>query len=95
MEAFGYMEFTSLGLMGVAANTVRAFAIFWRELEDIGIVVNPAKTIALPPKGHALTAEEISLLERVDVYFVYRRRRRGDGGGCPDRHGRIRAEESS
>ena len=30
-------------------------------------MVNPAKTIALPPKGYAPRAEEISLLESVDV----------------------------
>ena len=30
-------------------------------------MVNPTKTVALPPKGHAPTAEDISLLERVDV----------------------------
>ena len=41
---------------------------------DIGTVVNPAKTVALPPKGHAPTAEEISLLENVDVSIT------GEGG---------------
>ena len=30
-------------------------------------MVNPAKTLALPPKGHAPTAQEFSLLESVDV----------------------------
>ena len=40
---------------------------FARELDDIRIVANPAKAVALPPKGHALTAEDISLLESVDV----------------------------
>ena len=49
------------------ANTVRAFAFLRRELDDIGIVVNPAKTVVLPPKGHAPMTGEISLLESVDV----------------------------
>ena len=31
------------------------------------MVVNITKTVALPPKGHAPTAEEISLLESVDI----------------------------
>ena len=54
----------SLGLMGVTANPVRAFAFLRRELDDTGIVVNPAKTVVLPPKGQAPTVEEISLLEK-------------------------------
>ena len=61
------MNDVSLGLMGVTANTVRVFAFVRRELDDIGIVVNPANTVVLPPKGHAPTAEEASLLERGDV----------------------------
>ena len=57
----------SLDPMRNKAYTVRAFAFLRWELEDIGIVVNHAKTIALPRKGYAPTAEEISLLESVDV----------------------------
>ena len=60
VEAFAYMDDVSLGLMRITADTVRAFAFLRRELEGIGIVVNPAKTIALPPKEYAPTAEEIS-----------------------------------
>ncbi|CAN0409834.1 unnamed protein product, partial [Laminaria digitata] len=64
------MDDVSLGLRGITANTVRAFAFLRRELDDIGIVVSPAKTVALPPKGHAPTAEKISLLESVDVHIA-------------------------
>ena len=60
--------------MGITADTVRAFAFLSRELEDIGVLVNPAKTIALPPKGYASTAEEILLLESIDVRIA------GEGG---------------
>ncbi|CAN0521080.1 unnamed protein product, partial [Laminaria digitata] len=67
VEVFAYMDDVSLGFMGITANTVRAFAFLRRELDDIGIVVSPAKIVALPPKGHAPTAEKISLLESVDV----------------------------
>ncbi|CAN0090495.1 unnamed protein product, partial [Laminaria digitata] len=67
VEAFAYMDDVSLGLMGITANTVRAIAFLLRKLDDIGIVVSHAKTVALPPKGHAPTAEKISLLESVDV----------------------------
>ncbi|CAN0229242.1 unnamed protein product, partial [Laminaria digitata] len=67
VEAFAYMDDVSLGVMGITANTVRAFAFLRRDLDDIGSVVSPAITVTLPPKGHAPTAEKISLLESVDV----------------------------
>ncbi|CAN0586918.1 unnamed protein product, partial [Laminaria digitata] len=47
VEAFAYMGDVSLGLTGITANTVRAFAFLRRELDDIGIVINAAKTVAL------------------------------------------------
>ena len=53
--------------MGITANMIRAFAFLRRKLENIGIVVNTSKTVALAPKGYAPTAEEISLLESVDA----------------------------
>ena len=61
------MEDVSLGRTENTANTVRAFAFLRRELDDNGIVVNATKTVVLPPKGHAPTAEDISLLESVEV----------------------------
>ena len=67
METFAYMDDLSLGLIGITANTISAFAFLRRESEDIGIVVNTPKTVALPPKCHAPTTEEILLLESVDV----------------------------
>ena len=62
-----YMNDVSLGLMGITASTIRAYSFLRRELEDVFIVVKTSKTLALSPKGHALTAEEISLLESVYV----------------------------
>ena len=56
VEPFAYMDDVSLGLTRITADTVRAFAFLRQELKDIGIVVNPAKTVALPPKEHAPTA---------------------------------------
>ena len=67
VEAFAYMDNVALGLTGITANTIRAFAFLRRELDDIDIVVNAAKTVALPPTGHARTMEEILLLESVEV----------------------------
>ena len=75
MEAFGHIGDLSLGLVGVTASMVRAFAFFRRDLDDINVfVVIPAKTVGLPPEEHTPTAEEISLLESVDVRIA------GEGG---------------
>ena len=63
-EAFAYKDDISLGLTRITANTIRAFTFLRRELEDIGIV-------ALLPKSHAPTVEEISLLQSVDVCIAY------------------------
>lgn len=65
MEAFAYMNDVSLGLIGITADTARAFAFLTRQLDDFGLVVNHAETVALPPKGYAPTTEEISLLESI------------------------------
>ena len=56
MEVFAYMGDISLGLTVVTANTIIAAAFLQRKLDDIGIVANPAKIVAPPPKGHAPTA---------------------------------------
>ena len=68
--SFAYMGDASLGLTGITANTIRAFAFLRRELDDIGIMVNAAKTVALPPKGHSPTVEKISLLESIEVLIA-------------------------
>ena len=73
-EAFAYMDDVSLGFTRTTPDTAKSFVFLRRELEDIGIVVNPVKTIALPPNGYAPTAEEISLLESIDVRVA------GEGG---------------
>ena len=78
VEAFAYMDDVSLNLIGITANTSRAFASLRRDLEDIGIVINTSKTVALPPAGHAP-------VDGLDCAPRKRRcprcrRRRGDGG---------------
>ena len=70
VEAFAFMQDVSFSLVRVTANTVGASAFLRRELVAIGIVLKIAKTVALPPKGHAPTVEEISLLASVDVRIV-------------------------
>lgn len=34
---------------------------------EVGIAINPSKTVALPPKGHVPTREEIALLGGIGV----------------------------
>ena len=57
VEVFAHIDNVFLGLMGVTSNTARAVCFLRRELGDICLVVNPAKTVALPPKGHPPTTE--------------------------------------
>ena len=47
VQAFAYMDDISRRY-GVAANIVRAFAFLRRELDDIGIMVNPTKIVVRP-----------------------------------------------
>ena len=61
VEPFAYMGGVSLGPTGITANTVRAFAFLRRERTSSSWST-PPRPFALPPKGHAPTAEEISLL---------------------------------
>ena len=51
VEAVACMGDASLGLMRITADTVTAVAFLRRELEDIGVVANHAKTVVLPPKN--------------------------------------------
>lgn len=70
VEDFPYMNDINLGVMGVTAITIRSSAFLRRRLHDIGIAVNPVKTMATQPKGHVPTAEEVSLFKSSDVGIV-------------------------
>ena len=68
--------------MEITPNTVEVVPFLQRELSNIGIAINPGKTVALPPKGHAPTSEQIALLEGIGVSIA----ERGAGLrwlGCP------------
>ena len=43
-----------------------------RELSEIGIAIATSQTVALPPKGHVPTSEEISLLQGIGVRIAER-----------------------
>ena len=73
VEAFAYyLDDTSIGMMKITPDTVEVVPCLQRELANIGIAINPRKTVALPPKGHVPALEEISLLEGIDVHIAER-----------------------
>lgn len=49
LKAFAYMDDMSR-YHGVRASTSGDIAFLWRELDNIGTVANPAKTVVLPSK---------------------------------------------
>ena len=59
-------------MVEVTSDTVDAVPFLQRELASIGITMNPSKTVALSPKGHEPSPEEIVLLESVDVRIAER-----------------------
>ena len=48
-------------MMEVTPDTVEDVPFPQLELSNIGIAINPSKTVALPPKGHVPTLEKIAL----------------------------------
>ena len=42
------------------------------ELFNIGIAINPSKTVALPPKEHVPTPEQTALLEGIGISIAER-----------------------
>lgn len=57
-EAFACMDHISLGGIRVMAKTIWAVPVLRRELDNIGMVVNPDKPSRRPPKGRAPTADD-------------------------------------
>ena len=51
----------------ITPDTARVVPLLQHELCEIGIAINPSETVALPPKGHVPTPEEISLLGGIGV----------------------------
>ena len=67
VEAFAYLDDISIGVSEITPDTVRVVPFLQHELCELGIAINPSKTVALPPKGHVPTPEEIALLGGIDV----------------------------
>ena len=64
----------SPGFMGITSNTIRAFDFLRREWKRSASWSNTSKTVAPPPKGHAPTAKNISLLESGDARVAEKER---------------------
>ena len=62
VEAFAYLDDISIGMMEITPDTVEVVLFLQRELSNIGIAINPIKTVALPPNGHVPTPEQNALL---------------------------------
>ena len=72
VEAFAYLDDISIGMMEMIPDTVEVVPFLQRELSNIGIAINPSKTVALPPKGHVPTPEQIAVLEGIGVGIAER-----------------------
>ena len=62
----------AFGMTEVSVDTVGVVRFLQRELANIEIAINPPKAVALPPKGHVPTLDEIALLEGIDVRIAER-----------------------
>ncbi|CAN0344777.1 unnamed protein product, partial [Scytosiphon promiscuus] len=62
-----YMDDITLHLKVLTEESVQAMTDLVSELDKVGIVVNRAKSSALPPPGHVITEEQRRLLEGVGL----------------------------
>ena len=51
VQAFAYLDDISIGMMEITPDTGEVVPFLQRELSNIGIAIDPSKTVALPPKG--------------------------------------------
>ena len=72
VEAFAYLDDIIIGMIEITPDTVEVVPFLQRELPNIGIAINPSKTVTLPPKGHVPTPEQIALLEGISVSIAER-----------------------
>lgn len=66
IDVFSHIEDISLCFMDATANAAGGSLLLWRELTYVGIVVNPAETVALQPKRYVPMVEHVSILTSVD-----------------------------
>ena len=63
VEAFAYLDDISIEMMETTPDTVEVAPFLQRELSNIGIAINPSKTIVLPPKGTYLRRNKSPFLK--------------------------------
>ena len=66
-ETYAYLDDITITADEISLGTVGVVPFLERELTAKDIHLTPGKTVALAPKGHVPTPEEISLLAGVDV----------------------------
>lgn len=79
VDAFIFLDDVSIGMSEITPNTVRDVPFLRHELCKRGIAIKPSKTVALPPKGHVPTPEEIGLPGGIDVRIAERGEVKGVG----------------
>ena len=72
VKGFAYLDDINIGMVEITPDTVEMLPFLQRELFNIGIAINPSKTVALPPKGHVPTPELIALVEGIGVSIAER-----------------------
>ena len=67
VEAFAYMDDAGVALQELAAETVQVVSLLKEEACAIGVTLNGATCVALPPPGHVPTDTEMALLRGVGM----------------------------
>lgn len=74
VETFACLDNISIGIKEMTPNSAGVAPSLLDKLCETGIVIRPIKTVALPPKAHVRTPEEMSLLRGIGVCIA-------EGGG--------------
>ena len=67
VEAYAYLDDVTVAADDISPGTVEVVPFLERELTARDVHLNPGKRVALVPKGHVPTPEEMSLLAGVGV----------------------------
>ena len=71
VEAFTCVD-DNIGMTEITPGTVEIVPFLQRELSNIGVAINPSKTVALPGKKHVPKLEQIAPLEGVGIRIAER-----------------------
>lgn len=70
VKATAFIDIPKIGVTEITADAVTTVPFLQRELREIGTVSNPAKTAAIPRRGHIPTTEEIALFASVGAFIA-------------------------